>query len=390
MRDKLIGTDRGLARRYVASVSLTTPDGACEYEDKGRPPTDTLARAGNFTRLRAYACALLVFAIAMLVASEPGAEEQGFIPLATLSPATASATVGSLRKRLSIGFMRVVKSVTFIVVGVYVGLSLYMFVFQERVVFYPSRRVTMTPDRIGLTYEELELATDSGCTVSAWFVPADNPRGVVIFCHGNAGNIGDRLNTLEILNELGFSTLFFDYPGYGDSPGSPSERGTYDAAKAAWGFVIEERGVPPERVVVFGRSLGGSVAAWLAHTVKPAALVLEASFISTAEMGQDVYPYLPVRLLCRIKYPTRDYLRSVTCPVLVVHSEDDELIRFRHGEALYAAATAPKEFCRIVGSHNDAFLVSGKMYTEGLARFFDKHLGRAGSGEEEPSDGGEE
>jgi len=301
-------------------------------------------------------------------------EQYGVVSLAAVSPATTASPDASFSKRLATGCVSVLKRVAVIVIGVYVGLSLYMFAFQERVVFYPSRRVTMTPDQIGLPYEELKLETPGGDLVSAWFVPCETARGVAVFCHGNAGNIGDRLDTVEMLNEFGLSTLVFDYPGYGTSDGRPSERGAYDAAKAAWDFVVDRRGCSPEDVVVFGRSLGGPVAAWLAQTVKPAGLVLESTFISASEMGVDVYPYLPVRLLCRIKFPTRDYLAGVSCPVLVVHSEDDELIRFRHGEALYAAAPEPKEFCRIVGAHNDGFLVSGEMYKRGVACFLDRFL----------------
>jgi len=123
-------------------------------------------------------------------------------------PVAAAKAAPRLRQKLASGGLRVLKSVLFIVIGVYVGLSLYMFVFQERVVFYPSKRVTATPDQIGLSYEELVLPTKGGQTVSAWFVPSENSRGTVVFCHGNAGNIGDRLDTLEIFNGLGqFDTI---------------------------------------------------------------------------------------------------------------------------------------------------------------------------------------
>jgi uncharacterized protein len=179
--------------------------------------------------------------------------------------------------------------------------------------------------------------TADGEELDAWFVPARRERAVLLFFHGNAGNISHRLDSLRIFHGLGLSVLIIDYRGYGRSTGRPTEQGTYEDARAAWRHLVEERGVPPERIVVFGRSLGGAVAAWLAARTRPAGLIVESAFRSVPSLRPRLYWFLPVRRLARSS--TRwSAARPVQAPVLVVHSREDEIIPFRHGEALFAAA----------------------------------------------------
>jgi fermentation-respiration switch protein FrsA (DUF1100 family) len=205
-------------------------------------------------------------------------------------------------------------------------------------------------------------------------VPARQERGVILFFHGNAGNISHRLDTLEIFHTLGLSTFIIDYRGYGQSEGRPSEQGTYLDAEAAWRYLVEQRQVPPERMIIFGRSLGGAVAAWLAQAHPPRALILESTFTSLPDMAATYLPFLPVRSLARFDYNTLARLPDIHCPVLVVHSPDDEVVPYSHGRQLFEAASEPKEFLELRGGHNEGFLISDN-YQAGLEAFIARYAG---------------
>ncbi|MFC1735963.1 alpha/beta hydrolase [Candidatus Hydrogenedentota bacterium] len=254
----------------------------------------------------------------------------------------------------------------------YVGLLVLVYVVQGHLLYIPSRNIAMTPATIGLEYEQVILKSADDVKISSWFVPVENSKGTILFCHGNAGNISHRLDTLEIFSKLGFSTLIFDYRGYGESKGKPTEKGTYDDAMAAWDYLRKERDIPSEDIVIFGRSLGGAVAAWIAARTEPRALVLESTFTSVPDLAGEVYPFLPGKLLCRFSYDTEALIGRMKCPVLVVHSPEDDIIPFSHGEALFTSASTPKEFLRIRGDHNTGFLTSGEKYSAGIVKFLVK------------------
>jgi uncharacterized protein len=257
----------------------------------------------------------------------------------------------------------------------YGALTLLLFARQESMVFLPAGSVAVTPAQRGLGYEDLRLRSTDDVVLQAWYVPAsDADAPVVLFLHGNAGNISHRLDTLSLLHDLDLSTLILDYRGYGNSGGRPSEQGLYEDALTAWRYLVEERGVPPGRIVLHGRSLGAAVAGWLATQERPAALILESAFLSVPELGAHHYPWLPVRLLARIRFPLHEYVKKLQVPVLVVHSPDDEIVPFAQGRALYAAAPEPRAFLEINSGHNEGFLVSGARYREGLRAFLEAHL----------------
>jgi fermentation-respiration switch protein FrsA (DUF1100 family) len=261
----------------------------------------------------------------------------------------------------------------------YGALLLAAFAFQARLVYFPyvpSRAAGPGPDSIGLAYQHLDILTQDGVNLDAWYVPVSDPRGTVLFFHGNAGNISHRLESLKIFNELGLATLIFDYRGYGQSEGEISEDGIYRDANAVWRHLTEEMEIPPSQIVLFGRSLGAAVAAYVASQQEPGALILESGFVSVPDLGAGIYPWLPVRSLARIHFPAAEFLRSVSCPVLVIHSRDDEIIPFEQGVKLHAAAHQLKEFLEIRGGHNDGFLVSRGSYLEGLDAFVTASIGR--------------
>jgi len=260
------------------------------------------------------------------------------------------------------------------VAGAYIILAGLLFIFQSHYVYYPERILVADPGSIGLNFENVSFETSDRIELSGWFIPCAGASGVILFCHGNAGNISHRLESVQQFHRLGLDVFIFDYRGYGQSKGKPTEQGTYKDAEAAWRYLIETRQMNPDQIVVFGRSLGGAIASWLAQTHPPRALILESTFTSLPDIAATLYPYLPVRWLSRFKYDTAEYLGRVDCPVLIVHSRDDEIMPFEHGRQLFEAAKEPKRFLEISGTHNEGFITSGRHYEEGLNAFILEHI----------------
>ena len=251
----------------------------------------------------------------------------------------------------------------------FLGIFAFTAFFQSYYIYMPNRRLEASPADIQLDYERVLLKSDGGARISGWFIPSNPGRAVVLFCHGNAGNISHRLGTIQIFNQMGLDVLIFDYQGYGLSEGSPSEAGTYADSEAAWQYLTEEKGIAPERIIIFGRSLGGAVAAKLATAHQPAGLIVESAFTSIPDLVGDIYPYLPLRPILRFDYGTIDSIAKVGCPVLVAHSPEDDMIPFHHGRELYEAAAQPKQFIELRGGHNSGFYDSSQVYKAGLESF---------------------
>ncbi|MCP4218707.1 MAG: alpha/beta hydrolase [bacterium] len=263
-------------------------------------------------------------------------------------------------------------SVFVVVFGLYAALTLYIYLNQNRMVFIPFHTFYDTPAAIGVSFREVTLTTPDGIKLHSWYVGSNEGRPVVLFCHGNAGNISFRMDTLAVFKRLGLDVFLFDYRGYGKSEGQPTEEGAYVDGQTAWDYLVEKEGIEPGRIILMGRSLGGAVAARLALKVKAAGLILESTFTSIPDMGAKFYPYLPIRLLTNIHFNTLRLIKKLELPILVVHSPQDELVPYSHGKALFEAAVCQKTFLEISGSHNQGFVDSGKTYINGLRKFIDE------------------
>jgi len=262
----------------------------------------------------------------------------------------------------------------------YCGLGLTLYLMQSVFLYGPVREVTYTPDDLGLDFESVAFKTSDGLRLTGWYVPAENSKLTILFCHGNGGNIMHYLDSVNIFYNLGLNCFIFDYRGYGGSEGKPNEEGTYLDAAAAYKWLTEEKKVSPDDIIVFGRSLGGTIAAQLAGKVEVLALFIESSFTSYVDIGRKFYPYMPIRWFASFSYRTIDYVKQVHCPVMVIHSRNDEIVPFVFGLQLYEAANEPKELVEIFGSHNDGFLVSSEIYKSAWVnwlKFLKEYKGKA-------------
>ncbi|WP_137894866.1 alpha/beta hydrolase [Ramlibacter sp. 2FC] len=260
----------------------------------------------------------------------------------------------------------------------YAALLGLVFLLQAHLLYFPGvgRQVQQTPKDLGLDYETLWLTTEDGVRIEAWYVPAPGARGVALLAHGNAGNLSHRVGYAPLFHRLGYALLLFEYRGYGRSEGQPSEAGTYADARAAWHHLVAQRGVAPERIVLVGESLGGAVVARLAAAERPGALVLASSFVSVPELAAELYPWLPARWLARYHYDTLEAVSRLACPVFIAHSRQDEIVPFRHGQRLFAAASEPKVFLEMAGGHNEGLLFTHEAWGQTLGHFLEQHLPR--------------
>ena len=272
--------------------------------------------------------------------------------------------------------MRMLFNLLITLVVVYLIVVFLVYAGQSRLIYFPEieQEISNKPSAIGLDYTSVNMATADGERLHGWWVSVPDAKGTVLFFHGNAGNISQRINYLSMFKRLGYNTLLFDYRGYGQSSGVPSESGTYLDAQAGWRYLTEIQNISPERIILFGESLGGAVAAWLAAREKPGLLVLASTFTSVPNLAAQIYPFLPVRWITRFHYNTLESLQSVTCPVFIAHSPEDEIIPFEHGQQLFQAASAPKQFLSLEGGHNIGFIFMQPAWIKSLGAFMDANL----------------
>jgi len=264
-----------------------------------------------------------------------------------------------------------------ILAACYAAIIVWMYFAQQKMLYFPSRTIAVTPADVGLEYEDVWLTNKLGTRIHAWWLPCENARFTLLFSHGNGGNISHRMESFLIFNELGVSVLIYDYSGYGQSDGDPSEEGTRADARSAWDWLVDEQNIKPDSIILFGRSLGGTITAGLAGDlaadgVSPAGLVLESAFTSVPDMGAYIYPWLPVRQLAKYQYNAVADLSEVRLPALFGHSQDDDIVPYALGRNLYESYQGPKSFLEMVGGHNGGYMLMGQAYHNGLNQFLSK------------------
>jgi fermentation-respiration switch protein FrsA (DUF1100 family) len=301
-----------------------------------------------------------------------------------------------------------------LVVAAFVAIVLFLRWREPHMLYYPDRTIDQTPDHLSLKYDDVTLTASDGVKINGWYVHAPavveaavpaarndeekerqnaaetaaaiNPPLTILFLHGNAGNISHRLEKLQILVDLGANTFIIDYRGYGRSEGYPDEQGTYRDAEAAYEYVTQRMIGEPRAalaardaatssrgnrsgIVVYGESLGSAVAVDLATKHPVAGVIIEEAFTSVGDVGQKMFPFLPVRWMVQNKYDTLSKIGRINAPLLIFHSRNDELFDLRHARRLLAAAKEPKQLVELTGGHNDAFAVSAQTYRQHLRDF---------------------
>lgn len=244
--------------------------------------------------------------------------------------------------------------------GLYLAVCLVFYLRQSSLIFFPGPPPAATPASVGLEHRELVIPTSDGERLAAWLI-SPRPRGapapgaaatVVLYSHGNAGSIEHRIEIAELLAGFGCAVLLYDYRGYGASSGEPDEAGLCTDATAVWEHLVRVEGFEPGGIVLFGESLGGAVSIELATRRAVRAVIVEDTFTSIPDLGAELYPWLPIRLLARTRFDSLARIGRLDVPVMVVHSPDDELVPFEHGRRLFAAAREPKVMLETAGGHN--------------------------------------
>lgn len=275
------------------------------------------------------------------------------------------------RRRL---LTRVVGTLAALVILGYAGAIAYLMMNERRLIFRPAERRVATPDpRFALNERRVTYPSSDQVTLSAWVVPPAPARASgmwLLICHGNLGNIGfrQRPEFYARMRDLGVALLAFDYRGFGESTGAPEEAGLYADSNASYDYLTRTLGVPSDHVVIFGHSLGSGVAIELASRVPAAGLIVEGAYTSVVDRGQELYPWLPVRLVASQRFPSIARMPSIAMPTLFLHSPEDEVIPYAHGQRLFEAAREPKRFVSVKGGHEYAFRADAAVYYGAIAQ----------------------
>ena len=248
---------------------------------------------------------------------------------------------------------------------------------ERRLIFFPTRTLAGEPAELGLRAEELSISAADGVTLHGWWIEGPGDR-VLIWYHGNAGNVGDRLhNARWFVDRLGVDVVLVDYRGYGQSGGTPDEAGVYLDGMAVYDAVAA-RSVRAEDVVLFGRSLGGAVAIETALRRPAGALVLESVFRSVRALAREHYWFVPSAVI-RTRMDNESKIGRVEVPTLVLHGDRDAIVPISHGRRLHELAARPAGFHVIEGAgHNDTWLVGGEPYADAWKAFLRDSAGPSG------------
>ncbi|MFH1853721.1 MAG: alpha/beta hydrolase [Candidatus Omnitrophota bacterium] len=265
-----------------------------------------------------------------------------------------------------------IKNIVYTVVIGFLLLAYFRY-FEYRSLYFPEKDIESTPEFLGLRYEDIYFKAQDGTQLNAWFIPKEAPRFTILFCHGNGGNISHRIEKIALLNALNLNVFIFDYRGYGRSSGRPSEKGFYDDAGAAYNYLVSEKNIPPEKIVLYGESLGGAVAIDIAAKKTAGALIAESAFTSTKDMARVVYPFFPTFFISS-KFDSAKKIQRVYMPKLIIYSQADEIVPFSQSERLFKLAPEPKERLRLLGGHNTCCEDSKDLYISGIDSFLKNRL----------------
>ncbi|MFH1062713.1 MAG: alpha/beta hydrolase [Candidatus Omnitrophota bacterium] len=266
--------------------------------------------------------------------------------------------------------MMVIAKTTVTIIAGLIFLFFYARYLENKSLYYPVGEIFDTPEDINLEYENVFFYSEDKVKLNAWLIKAKNPRATIIFCHGNGGNISHRLDKIDFFYNLEVNLFIFDYRGYGQSQGKPSENGLYQDVQAAYKFIKDKQlGVP---IILYGESLGGAIAIDLAAKSDFAVdgLILEGAFNNVKDMAKLIYPLLPAGLL-KTKFDSIAKIAKIKVPKLHFHGKADDIVPIALGRKLFAAGNSPKKFITLEGSHNDCFFISQDLARGSVNEFID-------------------
>lgn len=244
---------------------------------------------------------------------------------------------------------------------------------EKGFIFFPDKKMIQTPADVALVFEDIYFETEDGVRINGWFIPVADSRTVLLWFHGNAGNLSHRVDPLRLLHhELNINIFMVDFREYGRSEGLVSEEGTRQDALSSYDYLLTRPDIDPEKIIVFGQSLGAAVAVELATSRDLQGLILEAPFTSIREMARTLLPWLPIGGFLSTKYDSLSKIKTIRAPLLVMHGDRDEVIPFSQGRQLYEAGNEPKTFYPISGAgHNNTTLVGGPSYFKTMKGFIE-------------------
>ena len=281
---------------------------------------------------------------------------------------------------------RVLAWIIIIAVIVYGGIIIIMLTQETRLVYYVNYEKPekySPPDGEVSEYQRFDLKSKDGTDIAGWIIPADgdtlNTFPWMIFCHGNQSDISapDYVKRYKMFTSLGLNVLTFDYRGFGESGGKPTEKGLYEDATQVYNYLIQSRNIQPERIIIYGHSLGSGVAVDLASRVPAGGLIIEAAYRSVPDIGQKLYPFLPMKLILKNRFMTIDKIDKISYPKMIIHSSNDEIISIAEGKALYDKAQSPKSFLEITGTHVAAPIESKAAFCSGILSFVEEVISYA-------------
>ncbi|MDP2886221.1 MAG: alpha/beta hydrolase [Ignavibacteria bacterium] len=255
--------------------------------------------------------------------------------------------------------------------------TIVFMLFEDKFIYFPDRYPKGAYDQARSipNLRDCWITAEDGVKLHGWFAPAESAKATLVISHGNAGNISHRYLLMRSLLRHKFNVLMYDYRGYGRSEGTPSEEGVYIDGRAFFDYALTLPEVNPQRVILWGTSLGGAVATDVATQRPAAGLILESTFTSGKDVTRILYPFLPVQFFLRSKFNSIEKIRTLSIPTLIMHGEHDSIIPPGLGRKLFNAANEPKEFYEIPGAdHNDTFFVGGDEYFNRIDQFVTKAL----------------
>lgn len=265
--------------------------------------------------------------------------------------------------------MRRLKKWGVLLVVLYVLLATSAYFYQERLVFFPSKMPLNHTYDFCQEYEEFFLTAEDGARLNAVHIKRDSAKGIILYFHGNSGNISHLIHVANLFSEKGYESVLVDYRTYGKSSGEMSEQALYDDAQLFYDHILET--YDEKNLILYGRSFGTGVATWLASQNRPEKLILESPFYSAVALGQHRFPFLPVDWLSNYRFPSNEYVMTVTCPVYIFHGSQDQIIPYESAQRLFEVipGTEKQLFTIKGGGHN--YLQDFQVFKEGMNEVLD-------------------